>query len=412
VTDKIKILYIEDNLANQKLVQRVLQRHGYNVFIANDGFEGISLARKETPQLILMDINLPTMDGKQITTRLRSIARFEKTPIVALTANTSPDSRSQALAAGCNGFLTKPINVAVFPTQVKSFLEGHVDELSKGEESEQLKIYAQQLVTKLENKIKELQGANHQLRELDRMKSDFIVLVSHELRTPLTLINGYSFLLKDRAQKARDNGDAQLLHVAEGLTKGIDRLSQVINEIISVSRIAAGTLDLAVGPVRVSKLIEEVMHNQKEVLSKRDVNVKIDDLSELPIIRGDAAQLKISFENVIGNAIKYTPDQGSVHISGRALSDAVVITIEDTGIGIPIEEQRRIFEQFHILGSIQNHSTSKSNFKGGGLGLGLPIAKGIIDAHQGRIWVESDRRDTENPPGSIFHILLPIRQTE
>ena len=412
MNDKIKILYIEDNLANQKLVQRVLERHKYNVFIANDGFEGIALARRETPHLILMDINLPTMDGKQITTRLRSIPRFEKTPIVALTANTSPDSRAQALAAGCNGFLTKPIDISSFPGQVKSFLEGQIDELSQGEESEQLKLYAQQLVTKLENKINELQDANQQLRELDRMKSDFIVLVSHELRTPLTLINGYSFLLKDRAKKADQEGDAQLLHVAEGLTKGIDRLSQVINEIISVSRIAAGTLDLAVGPVRLSKLVAEVIKTQDETLKTRSIGLTIENLDDLPIIRGDAAQLKISFANVIGNAIKYTPDNGKVQISGRALSDAIVITVEDTGIGIPIEEQRRIFDQFHILGSIQNHSTSKSNFKGGGLGLGLPIAKGIIDAHQGRIWVESDRRDTENPPGSIFHILLPIRQTE
>lgn len=258
MSDQIKILYIEDNIANQKLVQRVLERYGYNVFIANDGFEGIAMARREGPELILMDINLPTMDGKQITTRLRSIPRFEKVPIVALTANTSPDSRAQALAAGCNGFLTKPIDVSTFPNQVKSFLDGRVDELSEGEESEQLKIYAQHLVTNLENKINELQEANQQLRDLDRMKSDFIVLVSHELRTPLTLINGYSFLLKDRAKKAKEEGDAQLLHVTEGLTKGIDRLSQVINEIISVSRIAAGTLDLAVGPIRLEKLIAEV----------------------------------------------------------------------------------------------------------------------------------------------------------
>lgn len=148
------------------------------------------------------------------------------------------------------------------------------------------------------------------------------------------------------------------------------------------------------------------------MLETRDVDLDIKDLSKLPIIRGDAAQLKIAFENVVGNGIKYTPDNGRVTVSGRALSDAIVITIEDTGIGIPIEEQRRIFDQFHILGSIQNHSTSKSNFKGGGLGLGLPIAKGIIDAHQGRIWVESDKRDTDEPPGSIFHILLPIRQTD
>lgn len=407
---KATILYIEDNIANQKLVQRILERHNYDVHIANDGLEGIALARETNPHLILMDINLPNMDGKEITTRLRSLPHFEKTPIVALTANISSTSRAQALAAGCNGFLTKPIDIAEFPGQVETFLQGRVDALSEEEQNTHLKIYTQQLVQRLEGKVREMQEANQRLRELDRMKSDFIVLVSHELRTPLTLINGYAYLLKDRAKQAEADADTQLAYIANGLNKGIDRLSQVINEIISVSRIAAGTLDLAIGPVRVSELIRNIVEEQKETISSRQMQVTVDDLSSLPLIQGDGTQLKNAIENVVNNALKYTPDQGSVVISGRVAPDAVVITIADTGIGIPIEEQRRIFEHFHILGSIQHHSTSKSSFKGGGLGLGLPIARGIVEAHQGRIWVESERRDMDNPPGSTFHILLPLKQ--
>jgi signal transduction histidine kinase len=409
---KATILYIEDTVANQTLVRRVLERDGYEVHIANDGLEGIALARQTNPHLILMDINLPNMDGKEITTRLRSLPHFEKTPIVALTANISNQARSQAVAAGCNGFLTKPIDVMNFTRQVESFLQGRVDALSQTEQSEQLKLYAQELVEKLENKVRELQEANQRLRELDRMKSDFIVLVSHELRTPLTLINGYAFLLKDRAKQAEAENDAQLAYVANGLTKGIERLSTVINEIISVSRIAAGTLDLAVGPVRIFEIMEDVVKKHMETVTTRSMTLTVEDLTGLPLVQGDGAQLRTALDNVVGNAVKYTPDHGSVTISGRALADAVVITIKDTGIGIPIDEQRRIFDQFHILGSIQHHSTSKSNFKGGGLGLGLPIAKGIIEAHQGRIWVESEKRDMDNPPGSTFHILLPLKQSK
>lgn len=409
---KAVILYIEDNIANQKLVQRVLERHNYEVHIANDGLEGIALARETNPHLILMDINLPNMDGKEITTRLRSLPRFEKLPIVALTANASGNSRAQALAAGCNGFLTKPIDISSFPGQVEAFLQGHVDVLSEGEQNQQLKLYTQQLVERLEGKVRELQEANQQLRELDRMKSDFIVLVSHELRTPLTLINGYAFLLKDRAKQAEEEADEQLAYVANGLTKGIERLGRVINEIISVSRIAAGALDLAIGPVRISEIIQDVIKENVQICKDRGINLEVGDLSGLPIIQADGGQIRVAIDNVIGNAVKYTPDNGSIKVSGRSLTDAVVFTVEDTGIGIPIEEQRRIFDQFHILGSIQHHSTSKSNFKGGGLGLGLPIARGIVEAHQGRIWVESEKRDMDNPPGSVFHILLPIEQAK
>lgn len=403
-----KILYIEDNLANQKLVQRVLERQDYNVLIANDGFEGIEMAMREQPNLILMDINLPTMDGRQITTRLRSMPHFSKTPIVALTANTSPDSRAQALAAGCNGFLTKPIDIGSFPDQVNTFLEGHADTLPAGEESAQLKIYAQQLVSHLENKIHELQEANQRLRELDRVKSDFIVLVSHELRTPLTLINGYSHLLHDYTKQAREEGNEQMAYVTDGMTKGIDRLSTVINEIISASRIAAGTLELAIGPISVNSIINEILREQKEMCQDRDLTLSVVLPEGLPIVNADGVQLKIALSNIISNAFKFTPDGGIVQILLNRLSDSIEIIVKDTGIGIPLEEQRRIFDRFHILGSIQNHSTSKSNFQGGGIGLGLSIAKGIIEAHSGHIWVESKGRDEENLPGSTFKILLPL----
>ncbi|MCI0727630.1 MAG: response regulator, partial [Chloroflexi bacterium] len=161
---KAIILYIEDDQASQRLVKRVLESHGYRVFVASEGLEGIAIARQEQPHLILMDINLPTMDGQEITTRLRSLPYFSNTPIVAVTANTSPGSRQQALAAGCSGFLTKPIDVVQFPKQVESFLQGHRDPLPEGERSHHLELYAQRLVERLENKIYELQSANQKLR--------------------------------------------------------------------------------------------------------------------------------------------------------------------------------------------------------------------------------------------------------
>lgn len=409
-----KILYIEDDHASRRLVERVLTSRGYEVFVATEGLEGINLAREKQPQLILMDINLPNMDGREITTRLRSLPHFSEVPIVALTANISAGSRELALAAGCTGFMTKPIDVATFTTDVERFLQGKQDKLTADERSQHLEKHAQNLVESLERKVRELRAANKRLMELDSLKSDFIVLVSHELRTPLTLVSGYSHLLAEQVANKNDLVPAQTIAgIAEGLQSGVARMQDVINEIISVVRISSGTLDLSLGPVRLTKVIADMQKTYGETCRKRNLKLNVGDFSSLPLIQGDGRRIQAAVEHVVGNAVKYTPDGGEITIVGHDVQGkAVDIVISDTGIGIPLEEQRHIFEQFYTLGAIQHHSTSKSAFQGGGLGLGLAIAKGIVEAHNGRIWVESERRDPETLPGSTFHILLPLSPSD
>ena len=405
------ILYIEDDPASRRLVQRVLGSQGYNVLVADDGLEGITIARESNPNLILMDINLPNMDGREITTRLRSLPNFTNTPIVALTANHSPGSRELALAAGCTGFMTKPIDVGTFPKKVKNYLNGLVEPLSPNERTQHLERHAQNLVLRLEGKINELEGANKRLRELDRLKSDFIILVSHELRTPLTLISGYAHLLDEQIKHSSSTVPTDMIGgVAEGLNLGVSRMREVVNEIISVARITSGALDLILSQIRLKNIIDKIVAEYEPICEKRGIAIRVGDLSNLPIIEGDENQLKLAIDNVVGNGIKYTPDNGTIYIVARQVDNAVDIIIRDTGIGIPVDEQRHIFDQFYVLGSIEHHSTSKSAFQGGGLGLGLAITKGIVEAHNGRIWVESEKRDSDKLPGSTFHILLPISQ--
>ncbi|MCZ7665857.1 MAG: hybrid sensor histidine kinase/response regulator [Chloroflexi bacterium] len=298
---------------------------------------------------------------------MRSLAHFSNVPIVALTANISPGSRELALAAGCTGFMTKPIDVATFPSDVQRFLQGASDKLSADERSQHLELHAQNLVERLENKVRELRSANKRLMELDSLKSDFIVLVSHELRTPLTLVSGYSHLLAEQVKNKNDLVPAQsIAGIAEGLQSGVTRMQEVINEIISVVRISSGTLDLSLGPVRLTKIIADIEETFRDVCQKRNLDLVIGDFSEMPLIQGDGRRLLAAIEHVVGNAVKYTPDGGTIRIVGRNVKDkAVDIIIQDTGIGIPLDEQRHIFEQFYTLGEIEHHSTSKSAFQGG-----------------------------------------------
>jgi signal transduction histidine kinase len=408
---KRRILYIEDDPASQRLIQRVLEQSDYAVFVADEGLAGINLARETEPDLILMDMNLPGMNGREITTRLRSLSPFAEVPIIALTANTGSGHREQALAAGCDGYLTKPIDVATFRQELATFLQGRREELAAADRLHHLEHHARTIVARLEDKIRELEAANERLREIDRLKSDFIGLISHELRTPLTLVEGYAHLLAGTVGRAPDEVGANSLRpLVDGLNVGVDRISRLIADIINASRIASGELELGIRSLQLAELVAFLVDDIAGVLAQRNLRLEVSGFDQVPAIEGDPGHLYTALTNIVGNAIKYTPDGGVITLSAAMVGEAVNISIADTGIGIPPREQTRIFDQFYVLDPIENHTTSKSAFKGGGIGLGLTIARGIIEAHQGRIWVSSRGGDGSVEPGATFHILLPLCQ--
>jgi signal transduction histidine kinase len=181
---------------------------------------------------------------------------------------------------------------------------------------------------------------------------------------------------------------------------------------IDVSMIDNNLLQLNFQPVWVNRLLSVLENELSRNLEERQQKMQITRFSgwnELTF--GDPERLLQVFRNVLINAIKFTPDQGTINISGRKLPGFLEVTVTDSGIGIDVEDQQVIFEKFGQLGNVALHSSGKTKFKGGGPGLGLPIAKGIIDAHGGAIWVESEGFDEVNCPGSTFHILLPLRST-
>src|SRR5262245_1181812 len=197
MADKTTILYIEDDPGSQILVQRTLAFAGYRVMVASCGIEGIDAAVREMPNLILMDINLPDLSGREVTTKLRSDERFRSIPIVALTALSQAGEREKAIAAGASGYLTKPIDVDKLPDQIAHYLAGARDFAETGILMEAHAAYNQEIVNRLESKSRELETSNAELRRLDKIKDDFIQLTAHELRTPLTLVYGYSRLLQE-----------------------------------------------------------------------------------------------------------------------------------------------------------------------------------------------------------------------
>jgi signal transduction histidine kinase len=256
----------------------------------------------------------------------------------------------------------------------------------------------------------ELQSAQNKLERLDRSKSNFISVAAHELKTPLTLLEGYASMLREVFPEGDQKSHPVLL--LKGMDNGTRRLREIIDDMIDVSLIDNNLLDLNFQPVWLNRILAKLEEALMSSLVEREQTLTIQSFEGIDERTfGDAERLYQAFRNVLINAIKYTPNFGKITISGRTLPGFVEVTVTDTGIGIDSGDQARIFEKFGQLGAVQQHSSGKTKFKGGGPGLGLPITKGIIEAHGGTIWVESDGYDEVKNPGSTFHILLPLRNS-
>lgn len=270
----------------------------------------------------------------------------------------------------------------------------------------------------IEHLNQELTGANQQLARLDQAKSNFIGVASHELRTPLTHIRGYNDMLGDMIEAGGLTPESGL-KMTQAVNKGVKRLEAIINTMFDVSKIDTQTLDLSAALMSINSAVQMAAELWREALQERRQSLVIEDLEALPAIIGDDQRLQQLFSNLLQNAIKFTPDGGQIRITGRLLVDQkmqppqenIEIVVADNGIGIASEELERLFEKFYRVGSADLHSTGQAKFKGAGPGLGLTVAKGIVEAHGGLIWAESPGHDEENNPGSEFHVVLPVRST-
>ncbi len=264
----------------------------------------------------------------------------------------------------------------------------------------------------------ELTMANEELSRLDRAKSDFINIASHELRTPLTQVRGYTDMLGESVSSGTlDPATGSMM--VNNLKKASLRLQGIIDMMFDVSKLDTQTLELDISPTQLASVVNDALEDWLKALKLRGQQITISGLDDLPTIQGDRLRLTQVFSHLIQNAIKYTPDGGQIFINGRLMSadetgkqPMIEILIADTGIGIAKSDLEKIFLKFYRVGDPMLHSTGASKFKGAGPGLGLTLARGVIESHGGKIWAESPGYDEKNCPGSTFHIWLPLEAIE
>jgi signal transduction histidine kinase len=388
MSDQPTILYIEDNADNQRLVQRILEARGYDVLLAKDGPDGIAQARESRPILILVDLHIPGLDGYETTTRLRGLDHLRATPIVALTADSRVGARERSLVAGCDGYITKPIDPRGLPEQLNEFLAGKREALPQGTETPLLREYNHKLVERLERQVRDLTTANAELQELDQLKSQFLATLSHELRTPLTAILGYLDLFERGTLGQLSEIQT---HAIDVIGRNAQTLTRQLNNLLYLQEVRSSRIKRV--PVMIYDMMLRLVAELQPIAQDAGISLKM-MLRPTLAFPGDAMALEQVFRNLIDNAIKFTPRGGYIHVDLTDDSSRIIVRVEDSGIGIPADAQDKIFVPFYQVDSSLARPYP-------GAGLGLAIVKHVVEAHGGQVTVHS-------APGSgcIFTIVL------
>lgn len=388
------ILIIDDNPVNLRILADYLEAHGYGVLVARDGQSGLDKAEFAKPDLILLDVMMPGIDGFEACRLLKQNDATANIPVIFMTALADTEHKLEGFSVGAVDYVTKPLQQKEVLARIRTHLR--------------LRELTEELEEMVAERTAELESAYQVLAKMDKTKGDFISIMSHELRTPLAVIDGYTQLLQE-SPAIQDDGELSML--VDNILKGTTRMLRTMNDIFDVTRIDNNVMNPFREDVALTAVFNTLITQLQPALDGRNVTVEQVGLDEMPTIKADNNMLEKLFYHLLVNAIKYTPDGGCITIQAcvSGAGDEAKIVVADTGIGIDPNQLELIFEKFYQTGKVNLHSSGTTTFKGGGPGLGLAIAQGVVDAHNGRIWAESSGFDEEEYPGSQFHVCLPLK---
>ena len=366
-----RILVVDDSPDNVFLIQAILEEEGYKISTAADGRSALAQLEEELPDLVLLDVMMPGMDGYEVTQRIRAMTSLPFIPILLITAYDQP-SVAQGLDTGADDFIRKPVEVDELLARVRALL-------------------------RLKHSVDERDA-------IARQREDFVSRLTHDLRTPLIAADR---MLNLMLQGALGELSPTMLEAISTMTRSNQNLLTMANTLLEVYRYEAGRKTLSFSPVDLRDLLKEIIEELSPLANDKKLSLTLglsENNSNHPdqfTVAGDRLELHRVFTNIIGNAIKFT-DTGSIDVRLNSANTSpnsgrreVTIEIQDTGPGIPKEEQAWLFERFR-----------QGRHKHSGSGLGLHLSQRIVEAHQGTIQVKS-----EVGKGALFVISLPAKQS-
>jgi CheY-like chemotaxis protein/HPt (histidine-containing phosphotransfer) domain-containing protein len=398
------VLLIDDQPVICEAVRRALaSESNLDFHYVATAHDALAAALQIRPTVILQDLIMPGTDGLALVSQFRATPETRDIPIIVLSTNETPQMKAQSFAMGANDYIVKLPDKAELVARIRHHSKSYLNQIQRDAAYRALRESQQQLI----ESNSQLHSLNQRLEDAAMAKSEFLANMSHEIRTPMNGVVGMTALLMDT-----DLTDEQREYV-EATRTSADALLTVINDILDFSKIESGKLELEHHPFELHSCIEEVLDllSPKATEKSLDLSYIVED-SIPKILVGDVTRLRQILVNLVSNAVKFTA-QGEVTIEvkpaghglrriepGRGADTDFVrhpqqwlvhFSVRDTGIGIPIEHQSRLFKSFQQV----DVSTTRQY---GGTGLGLAICKRLTELMGGSIWVESGADQ-----GAIFH---------
>lgn len=360
------ILVVDDTPANLILLTGMLKGLGYKVRSVSDGKFALQTAKHDVPDLILLDVMMPGMNGYEVCERLKMDEQLVEIPVIFLSALNETADKVKAFEAGGVDYVTKPFQLREVQARVAAHLELH-------------------------RQKRLLKESYEQLRKLEELRDNLVHMVVHDMRTPLTSMKGFLQLLDMVEGESMSKDGKEYVAI---LTDATENLIELASSLLDVSKMEAGEMILDLGECNLIEIIREVMAKVESLRENRQFSIEAPE--EPMTILGDAKLLSRVIQNLLGNALKFTPDGGSISVGFEICAPCVRVYVRDNGPGIPHESLERIFDKFGQVASqhIQRQYST---------GLGLTFCKLAVEAHGGSIGV-----DSEVGKGSTFWFSIPV----
>ena len=364
------ILIVDDKSENLIALSKTLESRGFSTDTAGSGEIALKKVLKQVYDLVILDVQMPGMDGFEVADAIRGSSKTKNLPIIFLSAvNVSKEFIQLGYASGGNDYLVKPFDTDILILKIQTFIRLN-----------QMQI--------------ELQSEVEQRKKAESKKDEFISIASHELNTPLTSLKGYLHLASNSLQKEQIK---QAETFVERSINQANKLKNLVADLLDTSKIEAGKLHVSSRHFDFGLFLKGAIENTMQAYPEKQVHLTGDDMAGV-MVWGDDNRLEQVLQNYLGNAVKYAPDSNDVGLDIRLVNNEIKVCVSDRGIGIATEKQRQLFDKFYRA----DENTARFQ----GLGMGLYICAEIIREHHGHFGVESVVGQ-----GSTFYFTIPVVQT-